>query len=457
MSNPFTPDEPQVIFHDHALASDKVLGFIGMGVGKTAACLLTLRTLMLDLDVTAALVVAPNRVARLTWPEEVRDWDEFKWLRVADLRTPRGKEQFMDGKANLYCITYESLHIVTNMVRARNGVLPYEVEIWDELTMAKNPSSKRVQRFRRGTPRTQRRWGLTGTPMPNSELDLFAQVRLIDDGQRLGEAFMRYRETYFQKADWMGYKWEIREGASQTIEGRISDITLTMRSKDWVDIPEPVVEDVEVSLPDSVMEQYKQFEKDLILELEAGGQITAANAAVLVTKLLQFTSGASYDSEGVVHWVHEAKMVALKQIIAAASGPVLVAVNFKHEQTRIKKLLGAELFSDATTPAAQAALKDRWNRGEVPVLVAHPKSVGHGLNLQHGGHEMVWVTLTYSREGYEQMICRLARRGQKNRVKVHRLICPGTVDEVVATVLASKADTETKLLNSLSMLEALRK
>jgi hypothetical protein len=178
---------------------------------------------------------------------------------------------------------------------------------------------------------------------------------------------------------------------------------------------------------------------------------------IFVSKLLQFTSGASYDEEKAVHVIHTIKVDALRRIVAKADGPVLVAVNFQHEQDRLRKAFPqAEFFRDATTPAAQAALKDRWNAGKVPVLVAHPKSVGHGLNLQHGGSTLVWTTLTYSREDYEQMICRLARRGQKKQVMVYRLIIPGTVDEVVASVVESKADNEAKLLNALTMLEALR-
>jgi SNF2 family DNA or RNA helicase len=457
MTKPFIPDTPQVIAHAHLMRCPHALLFVGMGIGKTASCLSALRTLFCELEAEGALVVAPNRVANLTWPEEVRDWDEFKWMKVANLRTPAGKAAFLDGKADIYTINYESLHVVSNLVAARGGTLPYDVCIWDELTKAKNPSAKRINRFRTKVPRPPRVWGLTGTPMPNSELDLFAQVRLIDDGVRLGKTFMLYRETYFSKADYMGYKWEVREGARNTIEERISDITLTLRSKDWVDIPDPIVEDVEIPMDEDLTEQYREFEKTLILQLKEGGEITAATAAALVTKLLQFTSGASYDEFKDVHVIHTLKVDALRRLVAKTDGPVLVAVNFQHEQDRLRKAFPqAEFFRDAATATQQAALKDRWNAGKVPVLVAHPKSVGHGLNLQHGGSTLVWTTLTYSREDYEQMICRLARRGQTKQVRVYRLIIPGTVDEVVASVVESKADNEAKLLNALTMLEALR-
>lgn len=457
MSRPFTPDTPQTMMRDHLRRHDHSLLFVGMGVGKTASCLFTIRELLRELEIRSVLVVAPLRVANLTWPEEVRNWKEFSWMRVANLRTRHGKEAFLRGSAHIYTINYESLPMLCNLVASNKGEIPYDVVIFDELTKAKNPNSKRINRFRSRVPRPQRVWGLTGTPTPNSLMDLFAQVRLVDGGKRLGENFMRYKNAFFEKADWMGYTWRIKEGAQGTIEGAISDITLTIRSKDWVNIPEPEIIDEELNLGEEVMRDYLRFEKELILELKQGGEITAANAAVLVTKLLQFTSGAAYDSERNALGVHETKMDALRRIYRKAGEPVMVAVQFKHEQDRIKEAFPeARFFRDAKTPADLAILVREWSDGSIPMLVAHPKSVGHGLNLQHGGRRMIWFSLGYSREDYEQMICRLARRGQKGQVIIHRLICTDTIDEVVCEVLASKADTENKLLRSLAMLEELR-
>jgi SNF2 family DNA or RNA helicase len=272
---------------------------------------------------------------------------------------------------------------------------------------------------------------------------------------------MGYRSSHFQATDYMEYSWKPKDGAQNTIEHRISDITLTLHSRDWLDIPDTIVEDVEVSMPHGLMDEYRKFEKELVLQIlrdqQEGKEIAAANAAVLVTKLLQFTSGAIYDEDRLTHVLHDAKMQALKGIIKRTHGPVLVACHFKHEQDRIRQLLPqAEFFAAAKTPKSQMELINRWNAGEIPVLVAHPKSVGHGLNLQHGSNTMVWVSLTYSRELYEQMICRLVRRGQDKAVTVYRLMCPGTVDDAVAEALAMKADVETRLLNALKMLESFR-
>jgi hypothetical protein len=459
MTESFTPDKAQLLVHKHLLLHRLSLLFVGMGIGKTAACLYALRTLFHECQLSSVLVVAPNRVANITWPEEVRDWKEFRWMRVANLRTPEGKKAFLGhNQADIFLINYESLHVLTKLVKQRGGTIPYDLVIFDELTKAKNPNSKRINRFRRLVPQTEYRWGLTGTPMPNSELDLFAQVRLIDDGKRLGSVYMQYKERFFEKEDWHGYKWRIKEGASNTIEGRISDITLTLRSADWVDIPEPVVVDVPVAFDADLTKAYLTFEKELVMELRNGGLITATNAAALVSKLLQFTSGASYDAERKVHRIHNLKLKALKQLQKDHKGkPLLVAVNFQHEQARIRRHFPeAEFFADATTESQQRELKRRWNAGEIQMLVAHPKSVGHGLNLQYGGHIIVWFTLTYSREDYEQMICRLARRGQKEIVLIYRLIVPKSIDEVVAGVVESKAANEAKLLNALTMLESMR-
>lgn len=454
----FIPDEAQLLMHKHLMRClDAALLFVGMGVGKTAGTLHTLSEMLLDGDATAALVVAPKLVSVLTWPDEVKGFDEFKWMKIVSLRTDAGKRAFLDGKAHIYTINYESLHIVANLVKARGGVLPYDVVVWDELTRAKNHSSKHINRFRAKVQRPQRNWGLTGTPMPNSEMDIFAQVRLIDGGKRLGTGWTAFRDRWFQPEDYNGYKWGAREGAAGQIERAIADITLTLCTADWVDIPPPVMNDISIPLSESLERGYKALKKDLFLQLKTGGEITAANAAVLVTKLLQFTSGVSYDEQRETHEIHDLKMRALKDVVKNADSPVLVAVQYQHEQDRLRKHFPqARFFADAKSTRTQFALKDEWNKGKVPILVGHPKSIGHGLNLQHGGHHVVWITLPYSREQYEQLNCRLVRRGQKRNVTIHRLICPGTVDEIVATVLESKASTEARLLTTLKALEELR-
>jgi SNF2 family DNA or RNA helicase len=515
----FSPSEPQRILAAHMLNNSATAGFVGMGIGKTATTLYALNELLHDLAVRAALVVAPLRVVNLTWPNEVEKWEQFRWMRVANLRTEEGKQAFMAGTAQLYLINYEQLATVkttihrtreptkAELAQLRDGLvpptartrkdfklspdvlqimlrgeipkgmrftrpeevvhlgfidefcrkrkqLPFDLVVIDEITKCKSHSASGPKALwselqRRGNQITKR-WGLTGTPAPNSLMDLFAQIRLLDDGAALGTSFTRFQQMYFD-SDYMGWKWTPKPWAKDAINKAIAHLTVTLSSEDWLDIPDVHIEDVEVSLPDPA--SYRQFERDLLIEVE-GQTVTAANAAVLLGKLQQFTSGALYmEDKSTVH-LHDAKLDALAAIVKKTDGPVLVAVNFQSEQDRLRaRFPKAKFFADAKTAAEQQALLAAWNAGKVPMLVAHPASVGHGLNLQHGGNTLVWMTLTFSRENYEQMIARLARRGQENVTTVYRLGCPGTVDDVVVEALREKKETERSLLDSLKLLE----
>ncbi len=451
----FTPAPPQALAEEFLITHDICFLLMGMGLGKSATCLSAFCKLQAASKVRAALVIAPMRVCNLTWPMETQQWDQFKHLKVANLRTPLGRRAFIAGQADLYVVNFESIPLLVKLVEKRGGTVPYDLVIYDESTKAKNPASKRINTLRREVPSVRRRWCLTGTPAPNSLLDLFAQVRLLDDGQRLGRSFDHFKRTYFAATDYQQYNWEPIPGAAERIDERIADITLTLRTSDWLkDLPDCHVNDVEVKLSPAVMAQYEDFKKEMILELRREVQITAANAAVLVRKLLQFTSGAIYDGEKKAHEVHDYKTEALAKLIKETKGPVLVLCDFKHEQDRIRrKFPQARFFADARTPMLQMQLITQWNRREIPILVGHPMSMGHGLNLQQGSKTMVWMSLTYSRESYEQTIARLHRRGQKEVVTVHRLMVPGTVDDVVAEVLEEKRNTEQRLLTALMLLE----
>jgi SNF2 family DNA or RNA helicase len=323
----------------------------------------------------------------------------------------------------------------------------------------KNSSAKRPNAYRREVPHAshKRIWALTGTPAPNSLLDLFAQVRFVDGGQRLGRAFDLFKQTYFKPSGFQGYQWKELPGSKEAIEQRIHDITLTLRSKDWLDIPDTVVEDVDIHLPPKLIADYKAFEKELVLQIRKDKEITATNAAALVSKLLQFTSGSLYDEEKKWHDIHELKLDALAKIAKETKSPLLVAYAFQHESHRIRaRFPQARFFADAKNAASQTQLLADWNDKKIPMLVAHPKSVGHGLNLQHGGNTLIWMSLTYSREDYEQMIARLSRRGQDALVNVYRLMVPDTVDYAVATVIEDKRATEDRLLTALQLLESCR-
>ena len=455
----FIPEPPQKIMIDKIVNQEVVFAIVGMGIGKSSSVLAAFCKLQEDLEVQSMLVIAPLRVCNLTWPMEVQQWDQFKHLKVANLRTPLGRRAFIAGQADVYVANYEAIPMLVKLVEKRGGTVPYQMVVYDESTKAKNPASKRINLLRREIPAVPRRVNLSGTPSPNSLLDLFAQVRLLDDGHRLGRSFDHFKKTYFAASDYQQYNWEPIAGAEDRIEARIADITLTLRTSDWLkDIPDCHVEDVEVKLASHILSQYEEFKKELILELRQEVQITAANAAVLVRKLLQFTSGCIYDAEKKTHEVHDEKIKALGKLVKQTKGPILVICDFKHEQDRIRRRFPqARFFADAKTPALQTSLISQWNRKEIPVLVGHPMSMGHGLNLQMGSQTMVWMSLTYSQEQYAQTIARLHRRGQKDVVTVYRLMVPGTVDDVVAEVLEEKRNTEQRLLTALMLLEGDRK
>jgi len=527
----FKPEEPQRLMIEHLHRSPSSFCIVGMGIGKTAATLAYINDRFGSLDCKGVLIVAPIRVCNLTWPLEVKQWGQFRWMKVANLRTPSGRHAFLTGAAHIYLINYEALTSRTITVKKRraptqdelshlratgelpfgcmmspnrrkrgpiteaekaelrNGRLfpwlqfydevqkncpgfveeylegrtdvPFDTVVFDESTKLKAPDNKGGNRLRKwlreNADKVPNRIALTGTPAPNSLLDLFAQVRLLDDGKRLGPNFEMFKRSHFHTTDYMQYNWAPNANAKEAIEQRIADITITLRSSDWLkDVPDTVVEDVEIKMPEAMMRQYREFEKELVLKLTAG-HVTAANAAVLVTKLLQFTSGAIYDGDRKTHDIHNLKIEAMRKLRKSVNGPLLVACIYQHEQDRLRKEFpDAVFFADAKNEKQQLALFERWNQGKIPMLVAHPKPVGHGLNLQGGGCNIVWMTLTYSRDQYEQMIARLARRGQHDVVTVYRLMCPGTADDAVATVLQEKRDTEQRLLSALMLLEAVR-
>jgi SNF2 family DNA or RNA helicase len=450
--------EPQRLMISHMQKQKNALLFCGMGLSKTAACLYHLNELFLSAEATAALVVAPLRVANLTWPMECQTWDQFRWMKIANLRTESGQRAFLNGTAHIYTINYESLPLLASLVERRRGTIPYDVAIFDELTKAKNPASKRVKVYRQKVPVPERTLGLTGTPMPNSWRDLFAQVRLVDGGQRLGTNYQKFLQEYFYCTQYGGFpKFEEKAGTQERLEHKIADITVTLKSSDWLNIPDTVVEDVEVNFTPELKEKYKILEKELVIKLRQDKEINIASAAALVTKLLQFTSGEMYDDEKVHHPIHDMKFKALEKIIKEEKQPVFVVTMFKHEYVRMKQHFPhSKFFNDAKTIGAQTQLLNDWNAKKIPILFAHPASVGHGLNLQHGSSVLVFLSLTHNREWYEQTIARFARRGQTEVTKVYRLMVPGTVDDAVASVLETKAKNEARLISALQLLESYR-
>jgi SNF2 family DNA or RNA helicase len=447
----FVPSEPQQILIDHILANQVTAAFVGMGIGKTGATLYALNELFLNLEIRGALVVAPLRVASITWPNEISKFSDFRWMKAVSLRTKEGQQAFMDGSAQLYLVNYDYLPKLTELFKRRKGPPPWDVEVWDEISKAKSHDSKRINGFRK-LPRAPRRIGLTGTPAAEGLMGLFSQIRLLDDGAALGTSFTRFRERYMD-SDFMGYVWTPKPFAREAIQKAISHLTVTLSSSDWLSIPDTHTEDLEIELPNR--DGYKKLKREMLLELK-DKTVTAANAAVLIGKLQQYTSGALYTEDGNFEVIHDAKLDALEKLHKKLKKPLLVSCCFRHEQARIRERIPeARFFEDAKTAEQQVKLVADWNANKIPMLVAHPASIGHGLNLQEGGADtIVWVSLTFSRELYLQMNARLARRGQQNVTTIVRLLCPDTVDEAVVEALREKETDERSLLSALRILES---
>lgn len=456
----FNPLPHQELAIEHLKKTEEALLFAGMGLGKTASVLSAADYLFSDGDCKGLLVVAPLRVSVLTWPDEVEQWADFSYMRVADLRTRKGKEAWEKGAAHIYTINYESMpRFVNEYIKGRRASeLPVDTVLFDEVDNAKNPSSKRIKTFRQfARPKFRRAWGMTGTPISNSRLDLFAQVRLIDQGKTFGTKYTPWEKQYFEPENFYSQYPKLipRPGTVELLEKKIAHMALVLRSEDWLKIPPVHTVDIPVSLPKEAKRVYKTVEKELLETLEDGAEILAVNQAVLVTKLLQITSGAVYVQEGEdeatrrPETLHPAKIDALRKLHnGMGKEPLLVACQYRHEIDRI-----LEAFPYARK-FENDLLKD-WNAGKIPMLVSHPKSIGHGLNLQHGGRSVCWFSLGYSRGLYDQFNARIARQGQTDETTIYRLLVPGSIDDAVAGTLHSKNEDQQAFLQTLKNVKRL--
>lgn len=425
--------------------------FLDMGLGKTVITLTAIRDLMLDeLLVTKTLVIAPLRVARDTWPAETRKWDHLNDLDISvivgDLRV---RESAVSKSALIYIINRENIKWLVEYYE-RNGIRwDFDCVVIDELSSFKNYHSQRFKWLRKMRPFVKRWIGLTGTPSSNGLMDLWAEIGILDGGQRLGRFIGRYRDAYFKPSSMnpntgVVYSYTPREGAEQQIYDRISDITISMKALDYLEMPECVYVNHEVQMSDQEKKLYDQLKSDLIIPLE-DGDIDAANAAALSNKLLQLSNGAVYDENGIVRVVHKRKLEMLEDMIEAANGqPVLIAYWFKHDHQRIMEHLTACGYSPRDIRESED-IKD-WNTGKMAVALIHPASAGHGLNIQEGGHILIWFGLTWSLELYQQTNARLWRQGQRDTVTIHHIVCENTVDEDVLNALSSKNVTQEKLI-----------
>lgn len=399
-------------------------------------------------EVNKVLVIAPKRVAEDTWSTEVEKWDHLKHLRISKiLGTPKQRIKAVEADADIYVTNRENVEWLVNIYF---GSWKWDMCVIDELSSFKSSKAIRFRALRKVRPYFKRIVGLTGTPAPNSLIDLWPQIYLLDGGKRLGRTITGYRQQYFtpgRSNGYVVYDYVLKDGADKAIQDKISDICISMMAKDYLDLPDRIDNRIELNLPDPVKKQYRQFEKDLIMNLGDDEEITAANAAVLTNKLLQYANGSIYDDDKNVINIHDEKLEKLLEIIDTANGkPVLVFYNFKHDFDKISKAL-TKLKIKHQTLEDSADIK-KWNEGKIQVALLHPASAGHGLNLQYGGNIIVWYGLTWSLELYQQANARLHRQGQKQTVVINHLIAKGTVDEDVMKALSSKEINQNALLEA---------
>ena len=419
--------------------------FLEMGLGKTVATLTAIEQLLYDqFESCKVLVIAPLRVAQTTWPAEARKWDHLNHLRISlVLGTAKQRQAALQAWADIYIINRENVEWLVNEY-GRDW--PFDMVVIDELSSFKSSKAHRFRALRKVRPMIKRIVGLTGTPAPNGLIDLWPQVYLLDQGEHLGKTVTGYRDRYFEpgrRNRTVIFTWDPKPGAEAAIYKKLEDLCVSMSAEDWLDMPEKIDVEVKVQLPEPARQAYLQLERDLILPF-IDGDVTADTRAILSNKLLQLANGAVYDEGRKVWGLHEGKLDALEDLVEAANGqPVLVFYAYKHDLDRIQKRLPS-----ARELQTEKDIED-WNTGKAPIMLAHPASAGHGLNLQDGGHIIIWFGLTWSLELYQQANARLHRQGQQQRVIVHHLIAEGTIDEDVMKALAGKDSTQAALMEAI--------
>lgn len=434
-------------FSINKIVNNKEAGlFLDMGMGKTISTLTAVADLMHDyFDVQRTLVIAPLRVAKHTWTDEIEKWEHISYLKTSQiLGTEKQRLAALKKKADIYLINREN---VVWLVEHFKGKWPFDMVVIDELSSFKSSKSKRFRALRKVRPLIKRVVGLTGTPAPNGLIDLWPQMYLLDRGERLGTTITGFRNRYFvpgagDPSKHVVYDWIPKKEAEENIYKKIEDICVSMKSIDYLDLPERLDHTVNVELSDKARKKYEQLERDLLLPF-VDGDVVADTAAVLSNKLLQLANGAIYDEDKDVKFIHDEKLDALEELIEQANGkPVLVFYNFKHDLDRIQKR-----FKEAVKLETDADFK-KWNKGEIPILLTHPASAGHGLNMQDGGNTIIWFGLTWSLELYQQANARLHRQGQKSSVNIFHLIVEDSIDEKVMKALKNKTTNQDELMEA---------
>ena len=413
--------------------------FLDMGLGKTVSSLTAIQRLIYEeLDIDNVLVIAPKRVAESVWSAEIDKWEHLNGLKISKIiGTPKQRMAALRVKADIYMLGRDNVAWLCG--EYGGNMLPFDMLVIDESSSFKNPKSMRFKALKMVQPSFKRVVILTGTPAPNGLIDLWSQIYLLDRGERLGKTITSYRCEYFRPGQTNGhivFNYNIQKDGEERIHEKIEDICISMKAEDYLDMEEPINNIIKIEFPKTYKKQYLDFERDQVLEMFADAEeISAVNAAALSTKLQQFANGAIYDEEKNYHVIHDLKLDVVDEIVEAAGGkPVLIAYTYKHDlerlMERLKKYNPRKLKTDQD-------IQD-WNDGKIQIMIMHPASGGHGLNLQDGGNNIIWFGQNWSLELYQQFNARLARQGQKNVVVINRLVMEGTVDEDIVKSLERK-------------------
>lgn len=446
----YKPHQYQAIAERYALDHPRCGLFLDMGLGKTVVTLTVIDQLIYDYFEIAKgriLVIAPLRVAEDTWSRESDKWDHLRHLRISKvLGSAKRRLEALSTPADIYIINRDN---VVWLIRQCGTHWPFDMVVVDELSSFKNPKSQRFKALKKLSPLFSRFIGLTGTPAPRNLMDLWPELYLIDRGARLGKTMRAYQQQYFipgRRNGYVVYDYIPIAGAEQQIYNRISDVCMSMTAADWLQLPDRIDLIREILLPPTVMAAYRRFEREKFLELQdSDNPLLAANAGVLAGKLTQFSNGAVYLEDHSWQSIHDAKLDELEQLIEEANGqPVMVFYSFRHDYSRLMDRFAA--YEPRSIDSAEDIAD--WNAGRIQLLLAHPASMGHGLNLQDGGHIVVWFGLTWDLEIYQQANARLHRQGQQQSVRIYHIICKGTVDEDIMRRLQSKDANQQALIDA---------
>ena len=423
--------------------------FLDMGLGKTVSTLTAIDILKNDyLEIDKVLVIAPKSVALNTWSGETAKWDHLKKLRISvAMGTVAQRTKAIERDADIYVTNRDNVKWIVDYFKKEPW--PFDTVVLDESSSFKNPSSQRFKALRKIRPQLRRVIELTGTPSPNGLMDLWPQIWLLDMGERLGRTLGSYRSEFFTAGRRNGavvYDWIARPGARQRISKRLADISMSMQASDYLDMPDVIDGGLTLALPPDEMRDYQAFQKEQLMQLD-NTDIEAVTAAALTNKLLQYTGGALYDDQHNWHEVSTAKLEALQDIVESTDESVLIYYQYQSEKDRILKML-----PDAVTFTGEPELLESWNAGKIRLMLAHPASVAYGLNMQAGGHIIVWYTPTWNLELYMQANARLHRQGQTKPVVIYHLIAAGTIDERVMQALNCKNGSQAALLKHIKEL-----